>query len=147
MPRLRLRGRGRDLEDTLEHLRDQGMEIYRIFSRADELVVQAHREDVGQVRRAWACTDEVYPTRHRAVVLHEAYNSCTWYGEERHLIQSAIADATQYAVQRFAAGEVIGEGMSLGVVCYYDQADSTSDETFTVAARYIPDEGGWVEVL
>jgi len=147
MPRLRIHGRGRGLEAALDRLRDQGVTIDRIFAQGDDVVVQVAREDVGQIRRAWPDTLEVYPSRHRAAVIDEARAACPWYGDERHLIQSAIADATQYAVRQFAAGKALGEGLALSVVCYYAPADSTSCETFTLAARYVPDEGGWVEVL
>lgn len=72
MPRLRIHGRGRGLEAALDRLRDQGVTIDRIFAQGDDVVVQVAREDVGQIRRAWPDTLEVYPSRHRAAVIDEA---------------------------------------------------------------------------
>lgn len=147
MPRFRLTGRNRGLEAVLDAHAQRGLAITRVFSQGDDVVVRVDREDAGELRRAWTPCVELDPQYYRAAILHEARAALAWHGERRDTIQAAITDATQYAVRAYAHGEGTPEGCALVVVCYYGSRDAVPDEPFTLAARYAPDEGGWVEVL
>lgn len=123
-----------------------GVAVRRVTARDAHVVVDGiDREDAGYLRRAWAACQEIQPQHYLAAVVDEVRAVRCWYGDCRDTLQAAIADASQYAVRRYVAGGQIPDGSVLAVVCYYDLDDA--EETFTLAARYTPDEGGWVEVL
>lgn len=147
MPRFKLTGDTDHIAATLAaKVFAAGVAVRRVTALDAHVVVDGiDREDVGYLRRAWAACQEIRPQRYQAAVLDEARAALLWRDSLRGSVQAAITDATQYAVRQFARGEFLPQGHNLVVVCYYDLDDA--DEPFTLAARYTPDEGGWVEVL
>lgn len=142
MPRIKIAG---DPQNTRRALNRMGVNKTHIADAPGVGVYRIDREDLGSLRRAGFVFEEVPPQRYQAAVLDEAQATIACIGIRHTTLQVAIADATQYAVRRCAQGAGIPTGHVLAVVCCYDLDDA--DEEFTLAARYTPAEGGWVEVL